>query len=178
MADPAVNCPILSYFDTKIQGMADYEAHNQQLEKQHKQPDYNYPIEGLQLDPKDPNTFHILLNQPYPQLRYLMAMHFTSPLAHEAVEKYGKELARHCVGCGAFEMTFYKPKGGIVLKANPNFREEYYPFDGAPGDREAGLLKDDGQAAAAYQKRYISTSYVKASPPGTCSCKVTRICLE
>jgi hypothetical protein len=48
---------------------------------------------GLEPDP-DPYTFHITLSQPYPQLRYLMAMHFTTPLAHEAVEQYGKELAR------------------------------------------------------------------------------------
>jgi ABC-type transport system substrate-binding protein len=42
-------------------------------------------------------------------------------------------------------MASYKPKGGIVLKANPNYREEFYPSEGAPGDRELGLLNDVGR---------------------------------
>jgi oligopeptide transport system substrate-binding protein len=145
IADPAIACPILSYLDDKVLGMAEYEAHNQERAKQKQKPDYNFPMEGLQLDPKDPYTFRIVLNQRYPQLRYLMAMHVTSPLAHEAVEKYGKELARHPVGCGPFLLTEMVPKGHIYLKANPNYREETYPTEGAPGDKEAGLLKDAGK---------------------------------
>lgn len=74
-----------------------------------------------------------------------MAMHFTSPLAHEAIEKYGKDLAQHPVGSGAFMLGDLKPRGHIYLKANPNYREETYPTEGAPGDREAGLLKDAGK---------------------------------
>ncbi|MCW3054638.1 MAG: ABC-type oligopeptide transport system,periplasmic component, partial [Chthonomonadales bacterium] len=145
IADPATNCGIMSFLDDKVLGMAEYEAHNGQLEKQKQKPDYSFPMEGLQLDPKDPYTFRILLNQPYPQLRYLMAMSLTTPLAHEAVETYGKGLATHPVGCGPFILAELQPKGHILLKANPNYREETYPTEGAPGDREAGLLKDAGK---------------------------------
>ena len=145
MADPAVPCPIVAYFDTRILGMSKYEEHNRELEHQHRPADYRFPMDGLQLDAYDPYAFRILLNEPYPQLRFIMAMAFTSPLAHEAVDRYGKELARHPVGCGAYMMTSYKPKGGFVLKANPNYRVEYYPSEGAPGDRKAGLLKDAGK---------------------------------
>jgi oligopeptide transport system substrate-binding protein len=145
IADPAVVCPLLSFLDDKVLGMAEYEDHLGKMEKQKQKPDYSFPMEGLHLDPQDPYTFRILLNQPYPQLRYLMAMHVTTPLAHEAVEKYGKGLAQHPVGCGAFLLTELKPKGHIFLKANPNYWEETYPTEGAPGDREAGLLKDAGK---------------------------------
>ena len=146
MADPAVTCPIVSFFDDKILGMKDYEDHLAAQEKAKQKPDYTFPMEGLELDPNDPYTFRIKLNQPYPQLKYLMAMHFTSPLAHEAAETYGKDLARHPVGCGPYMLTEYKPKGGITLKANPNYRkDDFYPSEGAPGDKEAGLLKDAGQ---------------------------------
>ncbi|MCW3053898.1 MAG: ABC-type oligopeptide transport system,periplasmic component, partial [Chthonomonadales bacterium] len=145
IADPALTCGIMSYLDGKVLGMAEYEAHQKQLEDRKQRPDYRFPVEGLQLDTQDPYTFRILLNQRYPQLRYLMAMHFTSPLAHEAVEKYGSDLARHPVGCGAFLLSDYKPKGHIFLKANPNYREETYPTEGAPGALEAGLLKDAGK---------------------------------
>ncbi len=89
--------------------MSAYEEHNRDLEHHHRQADYTFPMEGLLLDPADPYAFRIILNQPYPQLRFIMAMAFTSPLAHEAVERYGRELARHPVGCGAFMMTSYKP---------------------------------------------------------------------
>lgn len=146
MADPAVPCPIVSFFDDKILGMKDYEDHLAAQEKAKQKPDYNFAMEGLELDPNDPYTFRVKLSQPYPQLKYLMAMHFTSPLAHEAAETYGKDLARHPVGCGPYMLTEYKPKGGITLKANPNYRkDDFYPSEGAPGDREAGLLKDAGQ---------------------------------
>ena len=144
MADPAVPCPVISFFEDKILGMQDYEKHQGDLKKAKQKPDYNFPMEGLELDPKDPYAFRIKLNQPYPQLRYLMAMHFTTPLAHEAVEMYGKDLARHPVGCGPYQMVLpFVPRAGIVLKANPNYRkDDLYPSEGAPGDAEAGLLKD------------------------------------
>ncbi len=145
MADPSVPCPIVAYFDTKIEGMAAYEAHNRKLTDEHKKSDYSYPITGLQLDSKNPYIFRILLNHPYPQLRYLMAMSFTSPLAHEAVDTYGAHLATHPVGCGQFVLTKYVPRGEIVLKKNPNRPVEYYPSTGMPGDRAAGLLADAGK---------------------------------
>ncbi|MGV3721397.1 MAG: ABC transporter substrate-binding protein, partial [Actinomycetota bacterium] len=97
------------------------------------------------LDPKDPHSFRILLNQPYPQLRYLMAMHFTTPLAHEAVAKYGKMLRDHPVGCGPYMVKEYAKKQQLVLTVNPNRTPEHYPTQGAPGDAEAGLLVDAGK---------------------------------
>jgi ABC-type transport system substrate-binding protein len=145
MADPSVNCPILNYVADKIIGFGDYVDHNTDRLKHKQGADYQYPVAGLQLDPKDPYTFRILLNQPYPQLRYLMAMTFTTPLAHEAVERYGKELARHPVGCGPFVVTEYTPKARIVLQKNPNRYPEFYPTDGMPEDAAAGLLQDAGK---------------------------------
>jgi oligopeptide transport system substrate-binding protein len=145
MADPTVPCPVLSFFEDKILGLHEYVEQNREGLKRRQSIDFTAPVAGFQLDPKDPYTFRILLNQPYPQLRFLMAMHFTTPLAHEAVERYGKELARHPVGCGAYIMTEYVPKQRIVLRVNPNRREEFYPSEGAPGDREAGLLRDAGK---------------------------------
>ena len=38
-------------------------------EKAKQKPDYSFPMEGLELDPNDPYTFRIKLNQPYPQLK-------------------------------------------------------------------------------------------------------------
>jgi ABC-type transport system substrate-binding protein len=174
LADPAVPCPIIQYFDDKVLGMAAYKAHNAALLKQQQPSDYTFPIPGLETDP-DPYTFHITLSQPYPQLRYLMAMHFTTPLAHEAVERYGKDLARHPVGSGAFVLAEYTPKGRIVLVKNPNFRADYYPSEGAAGDRAAGLLKAVGQPPAAGREN--SDHRARASRTGTCFCRAIKILL-
>ena len=154
MADPVINCPIYSFFGDNVIGMADFNAHNAALEKGNKSlpeskkitGDYSFPIEGLQSDPADPYTFRIVLKHPYPQLQYLMAMHFTSPIPHEAVEKYGKEFGRHPVGCGAYKMLEFKPNSRIVLVVNENRLPETYPTEGDPGDRENGLLEDAGKA--------------------------------
>ncbi len=134
LADPSVHCPILSFVEDKIIGMKEYVAANTEKIKKKQKVDLRSGVEGLQLDPKDPLAFRVLLNQPYPQLRYLMAMHFTTP-----------QLARHPVGSGAYMMEEYKSKQRIVLTANPNRREEFYPTEGEPGDRQAGLLRDAGK---------------------------------
>jgi oligopeptide transport system substrate-binding protein len=158
MADNRVACPAYAFFGDKILGMEAYRSRLARLGASgpRSASDLHAPIEGLQSDPKDPYTFRIVLNQPYPQLRFLMAMPFTAPLAEEVLDRYADErvgkavpdlqrLSRHPVGCGPFMLTEYVKKSRLVLKANPNYREELYPRDGAPGDREAGLLADAGK---------------------------------
>lgn len=142
MCDPSVECPVASFFEDKVVGWKDYVAG---FEK-NKKANYDQDLPGVQVDKNDPYTLHVYLSQPYPQLRFLMAMHFTTPLAREALEKYGAEFAlHHLVGCGPYQMTEYKTKQRIVLKANPNRLPEFYPTEGMPGDAEAGRLKDAGK---------------------------------
>jgi len=126
-------------------GLQEYNDFQRNRAKNQKPADYSYPVEGLQLDPNDRYAFRILLNQPYPQLRYLMAMNFTAPIPREAAELYGSEFRRHPVGCGPFVLAEWTPKLRLVLKRNPHFRTEFYPNEGDPGDREAGLLADAGK---------------------------------
>jgi oligopeptide transport system substrate-binding protein len=80
MADPTLNCPILSFVQDKVQGLDALVKHNADLAKAKKPADYNYPLPGVTVDPTDPYSFRIRLVQPYPQLRYLMTMHFTTPV--------------------------------------------------------------------------------------------------
>jgi oligopeptide transport system substrate-binding protein len=145
MADPEVPCPVLSYFEDKVIGMHEYAEYNRTRAAKGLAADYQRQIEGLQLDPHDPYVFRVFLTRPYPQLRYLMAMSLTSPIPHEAPERYGAGFARHPVGCGPYILEEYSPKLKIVLKKNPNRNAEFYPADGMPGDLEAGLLEDAGR---------------------------------
>lgn len=143
MADPTLDppCPVVSFVEDKIIGFHEYAERNRKRHDAEQPPDYAAPVAGLQLDPDDPYTFRILLNQPYPQLRYLMAMHFTTPLAHEAVSAYsggrngqkGELLSDHPVGCGPYLMESYVKKRHLILRKNPNRPAEYYPSDAEPG---------------------------------------------
>jgi oligopeptide transport system substrate-binding protein len=144
MADPALASPGLGFIQDKIAGYNDYANYCNDRGTKKLPMDYTYPVPGLQLDAKDPYTFHILTNQPFPQLRYLMAMVFTSPLPHEAIEKYG-DLETHPVGCGQYIFKEIKPRERWIFAVNPNRPAEYYPTSGMPGDDQAGLLRDAGK---------------------------------
>ena len=121
------------------------------------------PVAGLQEVPGDPYAFKIVLNQPYPQLRYLMAMHFTAPMAREAVEEYGEELARHPVGAGPYVLSEYLMKRRIVLTANPNRPLEYYPTEGDPDDEvQTVAARSTGQRSP---RRHDSTRRSTGSRP-------------
>ena len=150
MADPKVNCPVVSWLQDKVLGFHAYMKESKARNEQNQGMDWTREVEGLQPDPKDPYSFRIVLNQPFPQLRFLMAMHFTTPIAREAVEYYGKDgYGRHPVGCGPFVMKEWLEKQRIVLERNPNFFGQTYPGRGragGPGGRPAG---GRGQAAPA-----------------------------
>ena len=156
MADPAAGSPVQSFFSDKIIGFDTLIERNTALLKKEQGADYTTPIAGLQLDPSDPYQFSVLLNQPYPQIRYLMAMHFTAPMAHEATKFYGKDIARHPIGCGPFVLDEWVPKRRIVLKKNPNRPMERYPTQGEAGDLAAGLLKNAGQQLPLVDKVIVS----------------------
>jgi ABC-type transport system substrate-binding protein len=65
------------------------------------------------------------MNQPYPQLQYLMAMHFSTPIPREALDKYGMDAygTYHPVGCGAYKFATYKPHEIVELVRNANCTE-------------------------------------------------------
>lgn len=156
MVDPANGSPVLGFFEDKVVGFPEIVARNAVLQKAGKLVDYLRPLQGVEVDKTDPYTFRITLNQPYPQLRYLMAMPFTAPMAHEAIAFYGKDIARHPIGCGAYLLEEWTPKRRIVLAKNPNRVTEFYPSEGEPGDREEGLLKLAGQQLPLAEKIIIT----------------------
>lgn len=145
MADPHLSCPVLSFVQDKVLGLDELVTHNAKLAEDKKPADYAFPLPGVEADPADPYAFRIRLIEPYPQLRYLMTMQFTTPIPHEAIETYGDEFARHPVGCGTFKMAEYLPHQRITLMRNPNGAPDFYPTEGDPGDREAGRLRDAGK---------------------------------
>ncbi|HEY3782273.1 MAG TPA: ABC transporter substrate-binding protein [Fimbriimonadaceae bacterium] len=139
MADPKVNCPIASYLADKI---FDFKEYADGFTKNDKQYDEEMP--GVRVDPSDPYSLIITLTQPYPQLRYIMAMHHTSPQAREAVEMYGDQYGlHHTVGCGLFMMQEYRAHQDVMLVRNPNAYDERFPTDADPNLKS--MLADAGK---------------------------------
>ncbi len=140
MADPKVNSPIASYLADKIVGFA---ADEDGFKKNGKA-QYDQELTGVKVDPKDPFSFSVTLNQPYPQLNYIMAMAFTTPQAREAVETYGDQYAlHHPVGCGLFYLKEYRAHQDVMLVRNPN--AYYSTFPTTADDRLKPLLADAGK---------------------------------
>ncbi len=124
---------------------------------------YDIPVEGVKA--LDELTLQIRLKEPYPQLIYALAMHVYAPVPPEAVDYWlagedgpgGREPVpmdqRRSVfrkpgelpGTGPYIWTIHERKHRIVMRRNPDFREDYYPSQGAPGDRKKGLLIDAGK---------------------------------
>ncbi len=64
------------------------------------------------------------------------------PMVKRTAELTRPEMA---VGTGPYVITFFERSGRIIFERNPLFRDERYPSEGAPGDKEAGLLADAGK---------------------------------
>ncbi|RFC45525.1 MAG: substrate-binding protein [Verrucomicrobia bacterium] len=149
IADPKVECPALSTLQDYIEGFAEmFEA-----ARKADSFDYSQPVSGLQVTGK--YTFEIHLKAPYPQLLYWLAMHFTSPVAREAVEYYdgkthdgaARDMFRfHPVGTGPFQVAEWKRNTRIRLKRNPVYRTTAFPTEGWDADREALLRPLAGKA--------------------------------
>ncbi len=138
LADPATLNDGFWILDGKIKGLNEWVA---QLKD--KKADYSTPIEGLQAP--DANTLIIKLNQPYYQLLYVLTLPYTFAVPKEVVDKYGNEFLNHPVGTGPYMFDSWVRNSKIVLKRFAGYHAETYPAEGAPGDKEAGLLGDAGK---------------------------------
>lgn len=85
--------------------------------------DYSKPVEGLKV--LDPHTLKIQLVRTFPQFLYTLAMAGSAIIPHEAVKKYGKELAVKPVGSGPFKLVEMNKKKAEMVR-NPTYRKEIF----------------------------------------------------
>ncbi len=170
LAHPRVNSPIFGHISEYVVGLKDLsdalKAENQRLLKAHEtefgKADKGlpwidlrkFPLAGVEI--VDRHTYRVRLKGLYPQFVYWLAMPFFAPVPVEADRFYsqrgmndGRNLTLDWwpIGTGPYMLTENNPNARMVLARNPHFRGEPYPSEGAPGDREAGLLADAGKAA-------------------------------
>lgn len=138
LADPRLKGEGFWLFDGKIKGLNEWRDRLAKNEGR-----FEDPIEGLQTP--DAQTLVLRLTRPWYQLNYILAMPYTSVVPHEAVEKYGEEFMNHPVGTGPFVFASWVRGNKVTLKRNPNWHGGTYPTEGAPGDKERGLLADAGK---------------------------------
>lgn len=125
--------------------------------------DYGLPVEGLQA--MDDRTLRIVLEKPYPQLLWVLALHYGSVVAREAVQHYGDRFGSHPVGTGPYVLAAWTRNYRMEFVRNPKWREtgrsDRYPARGGEGDEAAGLLRDAGQSLPLIDR---IVSYVVADP--------------
>jgi oligopeptide transport system substrate-binding protein len=133
LLDPKVRAPMLWFLDGKIDGSDAVMARAKETGRL----DYDVPISGLKA--LDRYTLQITLKEPdYILQAYLTQMPMAA-VAREVIEAYGDAsgwVMANPVGTGAFRLKEWRRGQKIVLEANPNFREEYYPESADPADRE------------------------------------------
>ncbi|MBI5725626.1 MAG: hypothetical protein HZA50_16830 [Planctomycetes bacterium] len=165
VADPHIVTPLaLAFIESKIVGLKEYRDKAKSYNKGDFSR-YDLPFEGVKA--LDSHTLQFSLSVPFPQLIYVLAMHNYAPFPKEIISYYLENRdesdgsrspvpmkdrstfikdCRAMVGTGAYYIDKLSYDGGdIVMKRNPDFREEYYPSEGSAGDKEAGLLDDAGK---------------------------------
>lgn len=157
LADPKNTSPNWWTLEGKIVGLDDW--HN--AASKSGAADYSKAIDGLKAI--DRYTLQVTLNQPNSLFLYMLAMPSSAIVAHEAVDFYGKEFINHAVGTGPYRLTEFNPNSKVVWDRNPTYRKELYPSEGAPGDKEAGLLEDAGKPLP-LNDRVVTTVYEEQQP--------------
>ncbi len=151
LGDPKLGSPMLGFMGSRIVGLRDFSNRLTDLNREGWLDLSEHPVEGLERI--DDFRFSIVINGIYPQFKYWMAMPFFSPVAREVDRFYhnpgfkekNMTLDWWPVGSGPFMMVKNDPNSEIVLERNPNYFDDYYPTEGAPGDLEKGELADAGK---------------------------------
>jgi len=154
LAHPDLHSPIFGVMAQYIVGMRDYADTLKQARKQHPEGWLNlndYPLPGVEV--VDANIYRIKVYGKYPQFAYWLAMPFFAPMPWEAERFYAQPgmqernftLDWWPLGSGPYYLSENNPNQRMLLTRNPNFSGEFYPAEGDPGDREAGLLNDAGK---------------------------------
>jgi oligopeptide transport system substrate-binding protein len=151
LADPLNGSPMLGFMSQYIVGLKEFSERVGALPRDQWLNLDDHPMEGLQVT--DERTLSITIKGRYPQFVYWLAMPFFSPIAPEVDRFYHNPgfadrnltLDWWPVGSGPYMMVKNDPNSEIVLERNPNYRQEFFPTEGAPGDTEAGYLQDAGK---------------------------------
>lgn len=145
IADPAVECPVLSTLQEFIKGLGPAYLEARKTGKF----DYNRPFDAITVI--DDHTFQLHLLRAYPQIQYWLAMPFTAPVPREAVEYYngrdGREQFKfHPVGTGPYRFVQWARGRLIRFARHEGYNATRFPESGWPAEQDALLSPLAGAA--------------------------------
>ena len=160
----------LSFVLDKIEGMKAYRQATRRYERMNLSRYDKEDLPGVKAL-LDEHAVQFKLTKPFPQFLYVLAMSVYAPVPREVVDRHlavegdDPEIRQRqaVVGTGPYVLTQWLRGGRIVMERNPEFRKEFYPTEGAPGDREAGLLDDAGKPVPFVDVWYLT--FVKETNP-------------
>ena len=127
-------------FDGRIKGLDSFRIESSVSEIT----DYSYDVKGLKAI--DDYTLQIELTFPYPQLLYILTMHYSYAVPVEAVNYYGTSFVNNPVGSGPYILDKWKRNSRIEFIRNPKWietnRKDYYPSFASINQKDRGLLND------------------------------------
>jgi len=71
------------------------------------------------------STLQIRLVRPFAPFVSLLSMPYCMVVAHEAIEKYGREFSRNPVGTGPYQFKFWEEDVKLILERNPGYFETF-----------------------------------------------------
>lgn len=117
----------------------------------------------------DDRTIELLLSEEYPQVIYYFALVGGSPIPKECTAYYNGQNGRpaydrHPAASGPFYVKEWHANYRMILARNPNYRkDDVYPSEGMPGDKEAGLLDRAGRSIPMVDE--VRFQMIHAGPP-------------
>ncbi len=109
----------------------------------------------------DDTTFVIKLTKPFAPFLEHLTTSFGFIVAHEAVEKYGKDFFQHPVGTGPFIFSHWRPDEEILMKRNP----KYWQLDNVGNrlplldDVRFTFIKDDKTLFANFERGVLDEDF-------------------
>ena len=68
-------------------------------------------------------TFRLKLIRPFHPILGILSMQYCSIIAHESVEKYGRDFRRHPCGTGPFQLFLWDEGQALIMHRNPHYWE-------------------------------------------------------
>ena len=104
-------------FDGRIEGLDEFRD----ISSKSNKTNYSYPVSGLKA--LDNHTLLIKLTSPYPQLLYILTLHYSYAVPYEAVNYYAESFVNNPVGSGPYILDKWKRNSRIEFVRNPKWKQ-------------------------------------------------------
>jgi ABC-type oligopeptide transport system substrate-binding subunit len=162
VVDPRVHSPTVDLLEGKLVGLDAAIAKARASGRF----DYDAEIEGLKA--LDRYTLQLTLVEPdYTFLPYLVSPPLRA-VAREVVEKYGDSSGRvmdYPVGTGPYRIKDWRRGHKVVLEANPDYREDYFPEAAPNADAETRRLAAAMKGKRLPQIGIVEVAIIEESSP-------------